>query len=341
MSVAFGELFAGIRAPASSSVRSPFFAVVPVPHHPRYFVGKDSDSLACVLVSTIDASNPPHPPIRLENLDANFAMRCRIRHKGESHRDSVYTVIRCRSSDREVVQYFLSVCEAVLDIIGDHPSNSQLANAVNQLAAIFEHIRKPSTRPLNGLFGELFLLLQSSDLGSALAAWRSSGSATFDFSQADVRLDIKASTRRRRVHTFSYDQCNPPSETLVLVASLFSEQSSGGTSLHDIIKTIEGRVSSHADLVFKLHRTVADTLGCDLTKGLAQQYDTHLAASSLAFFWMDDVPAIRGKLPDAVSNVHFQSDLTALHPVSVVELRDRSPVLDKLLPKVTPTENLA
>ena len=259
-------------------------------------------------------------------------MRCHLKKARDRERVGTFNVIRCRDSDRETTRYFLSVCEAILRMLGDQPTRAEIATAVNQMAAIFQKIRRPPTRPLNGLFGELYLILRSGNAVRALAKWRVNESARFDFLDGNVRLDVKAAGSRSRIHTFSYEQCNPPSGTVAVVASLHAEQVSGGVSLLSVLNQIEARVSAHADLVLKLHETVASTLGASLNDSLSRCFDLHLAESSLRFFSVEDVPAIRGPLPSGVSNVHFRSDLSDLPPISIEALIDREPIFWDLLP---------
>ena len=332
MPTELADIFEGICPPSAEPSDKPLYAVMPVPGHSSYFVGKDRESLACLLVSTSDQTGRPHPPIRLENLDAQFELRCHLKKAREPGREGTFTVIRCRDSDSETTRYFLSICDTILRMLGDQPTRAQIATAVNRLAAIFQRIRQPPARPLNGLFGELYVLLCSGNAVRALAAWRADENARFDFSDGDVRLDVKAAGGRSRQHTFSYEQCNPPSGTVAVVASLHAEQAAGGASLRSVINHIEARVSAHADLVLKLHETVAATLGASLNDGLSRRFDMRLAESSLRFFSLEDVPAIRGPLPVGVSDVHFRSNLSALPPVSIEALIDRDPVFWDLLP---------
>ncbi len=334
MFAGLADIFEGIQAPFSESSDSPLYAIMPVPGHVSYFVGKDRESLACLLVSTSDRTGRPHPPIRLESLDAQFELHCRLKKSGEPEQEGHFTVIRCRESDGETTRYFLSVCETILCMLGDNPTRGDVATAVNRLAAIFQKIRQPPARSLNGLFGELYFLLRSGNAVRALTAWRVDENARFDFADGDARLDVKATGGRNRVHTFSYEQCNPPSGTVAVVASMHVEQISGGSSLLSIIGQIESRISGHADLVLKLHETVVATLGASLNDGLSRRFDMRLAEASLQFFDLEVVPAIRGSLPAGVSDVHFRSDLSALASLSVEALIDRDPVFWDLLPRV-------
>lgn len=326
------DILDSIDSPSTEPTDKPLYAVMPVAGYHNYFVGKDKESLACLLIATGKPTGKSHPPIRLESLDAQFELPCRVTRTNKHGREGTFTVIRCRNGDRKMTRYFLSVCEAILRVLGETPTRSQIARAVNRLAAIFQKIRQPSARPLNGLFGELYLLLRSSNAAAALSAWRANDHARFDFSVDDVRMDVKATSSRNRIHTFSYDQCNPPSGTVAAVASLHAEQAAGGVSIVSILNQIESRVSFNADLVFKLHETIASTLGANLNSCLQRRYDLRLAETSLKFFNLQDVPAIRGPLPDGVSAVHFRSDLSRLQPTSIEILIDRDPKFWELLP---------
>ena len=326
------DLFSTIGAPEGATLNGPRYAARPIPSHPGYFIGKDRESLACLLISTNDRADRPRPPLRLESLDAQFDVRCHLKETDVPEREGMFSVIRCRESDTDTTRYFLSVCDTLVRVLGDRPTRSMIAKSVNRLADIFQRVRCPQIRSLSGLFGELYLILRSRSAVTTLEAWRTSESDRFDFSWGDVRMDVKAASGRTRVHTFSYEQCNPPSGTVGAVVSLYVEQAAGGSSVDSILGQIEARVFDSVDLVLKLYETVATTLGASLSESLSRRFDVRLAESSLRIFNLEDVPAIRGPLPAGVSDVHFRSDLSALLPVSIRTLIDRNPSFWDLLP---------
>ena len=327
------HIFEAIAPPQGDDPDQPLYAVMPVPDYESYFVGKDRESHACLLVATVDRAERRPPPIRLESLDVQFELRCQLRKDQEPDREGTFTVIRCRSLDPETIRYFLSVCETVLRMVGDKPAQRAVASAVHRLADIFQKMHKPPTRPVNGLFGELYLLRRSGNPVRTLKAWRMDETARFDFADGEIRLDVKATGGRVRTHTFSYEQCNPPPGTTAVAASLFVERTPGGVALRSLIDQIESIVAAHPDLVLKLHEVVTATLGTSLTEALAATFDVKLADSSLRFFSLLDVPAIREPLPAGVSDVHFRSDLSKLPTLSVQSLVDQDPVFWDLLPR--------
>ena len=333
MVVGLESIFESIRPPAGENSTAAVYSVLPIPGFENYLLGKDRESHACFLVDTADGTARPQPPIRLESLDAQFALRCQLRKGDIPDREGRFTVVRCRSLEPQTIRYFLSVCETVLRIIGDYPQQRAIASTVHRLAAILQKIRKPPTRPVLGLFGELFLVSRSGNPAKALEAWRTDEAARFDFTDGDVRLDVKTTSGRTRAHSFSYDQCNPPPNTFAVVASMFVERVASGLTLGDLCEEIEASISRHPDLVFKLHEVLATTLGNSIAESLEIGFDEKLAHSSLTFFDLRLVPAIRGQLPEGVSDVHFRADLSALSDLSVSELIDKEPLFWDLLPR--------
>ena len=326
------SLFDSITPPSLDGQERPLFAVKPVPQYPRHYIGKNLDSLACLLIATNEGKERAIPSIRLEALDVQFDLVCHVKTDMQPVREGTFTVIQCRSPEKETVSYFLSICETILRLLGDSPTRAAISTAVNRLAAIFAKLQQPPSRSLNGLFGELFVIRCAANPRRALNAWRTDDKARFDFSDGDVRIEVKTTSKRVRAHSFSYEQCNPPIGTHAIVASLFVERAAAGISLRDVISQIEKHATGDADLIFKLHDIIAATLGSTLREALSIGFDEHLARSSLQLFELDQVPAIRGDFPTGVSEIHFRSDLTSMAPVSPHVLIDRDHVFWDLLP---------
>jgi Putative PD-(D/E)XK family member, (DUF4420) len=325
MAGALFDIFASLSpVPAAQSER-PAYGVGAVPGKAGYLVGKDREGAACLLISGAGRGLRKRAPIRLENLEVAFGLDCIVRQGSRSSED-VFTVIRCRNDQNSVVRYFFSVGEAVIGMLGDSPTETAIATAVNRLAQIFQRLQKPAGQAVTGLLGELIFIRESSAPRRMVAAWRAVETSRFDFSSGDVRIDVKAATGRIRSHVFAYDQCNPPPGTVALAASLFIEQASGGTALRDVLGAIEARAGGDAGYLLKLHEIVADTLGSGLSEAMTYRFDERLAVSSLQLFDLRMIPGLRGTLPPGVSDVHFRADLSACTPTSKHELAAAHPV---------------
>jgi hypothetical protein len=298
-----------------------------------HLIGKDREGRACLLIAVVDQPGRLQSPIRLENLDVQFDLRCHLRRDLQQDQVGTFTVVRCRSSDGETVRYFLTVCEVILHVIGDRPQSREVSLAVHRLAAIFQKAEAPPTRPVNGLFGELYLIWRSGDPVAAVAAWRMDEGARFDFSNKNIRLEVKTTSGRRREHIFTYEQCNPPPGTFAVIASMFAERAPGGIGIGSLLEDIGMMLATHSDLLLKLHETVVGTLGASLSEALSIEFDAKVADSSLKFFKLGDIPALRDPLPSGISDVHFRSDLSGCPTTSVHALCDQDPTLKDLLPR--------
>jgi hypothetical protein len=324
-------IFESLNAPVSEPSGRPRFSVAPLPGRSDSFVGKDPEGKACVLVKVPGTARVPRAPILFESLEVLFDVPVLISTRGKDEQDTVI-IVRCRVLEREITSYFLSVCDSILRLLPPSPEQAAIANAINRLAFIFRKLQQPPVRSLNGLFGELLLIRQSRNPTFALSAWRIQQTSRFDFSASDVRLDVKTAAGRVRAHTFSFDQCNPPSGTLAVAASLFVERASGGISLQELVTEIEHLCASSLEPVVRLHDVISETLGSSLPEALTARFDRRLAESSLQFYDVQDIPAIRGEPPPGVTDIHFRSDLSMVRPSVVEDLAQRNPTILEFLP---------
>lgn len=327
------ELHQSIVIPNPCDPSHPQFAVLPLPNNGGVFVGKDENGFACLLVQTTGAPRNHHPPIRLKNLDVRFSIFCYVDYCKSGWEKKKFTVIRCLRPDRETIHYFFSICETLVGIIGVNPNQNELASAVNQLAAIFRKLDKMPTGKVIGILGELLIIWQSSDPIQTISSWRVQDSARYDFSDGNFHLEVKAAAGSTRKHNFSYDQCNPQAGTLVLVASLFTERSPKGVTLAGLIVQIEERLNGDSDSLFKLHDTIATTLGSALPEALGFVFDLERSISSVRFFNVLDIPALREPLPFGIYQVRFTSDLSIPPPAPIKELSRDFPSIWNFLPK--------
>jgi hypothetical protein len=98
--------------------------------------------------------------------------------------------------------------------------------------------------------------------------------------------------------------------TNVVVASLFVERSTGGTSLGQLWDTVRSDVSANADLRLKVDEICLRSLGNSWLDARAISFDPQLAKQSLAFYDVQDIPRVGSQLPSGITEVRFRSDLS-------------------------------
>lgn len=321
MTASLVELFTEIGPPSgpTNDVHR-LYSVREVPGVANYFVGIDVQSRAVLLVATDGGRRDRPAPIRLARLDVRFDIPCHITQNATTIERRRFTVIRCLDTDADTVEYFLSVCDAIVHTLGDCPTQTQIRAAVHRLVSIFQRTHTPSRATVNGLFGELYVISRSRSARQLLAAWRDDPAARFDFVEDEARLEVKTTSRRVRSHVFSYEQCNPPPGTVAVIASMHVERVSRGLTLKAVVEKVGERVGQRTDLALKLHEIVAATLGGGLSSALAVAFDEALIRTSLRYFDLTALPAIRGRLPEGVSNVLFRVDLSRSKDIALGSL---------------------
>ena len=69
MPLALGPLFEGLPVPSADRL---LYSVANIPGYPAYFIGKDNNAHACLLIAAPDKESRRHVPIRLESLEVTF-----------------------------------------------------------------------------------------------------------------------------------------------------------------------------------------------------------------------------------------------------------------------------
>ncbi|MEP9373863.1 PD-(D/E)XK motif protein [Mesorhizobium sp. KR1-2] len=327
--VSLAELLASVE-PLAHGTDDGSFRVRSIPGYACHYVGRNNMGQASLLLGSGPGSF--HAPVRLAMLEARFGNRHHIHTVDGGERQELLSVITCISHDAQAQAYFLHVCETILRIVGPNPALQDIVQVYQRLIELFRHLSRPAFRSLNGLLGELCLIAASRDVRATVAAWRSTDIDRFDFSTGNVRLDVKASGERLRVHHLSAEQCQPPAGTVGLLASLFIEGSGGGQSLRELVAAIEAALAGNDDLILKVQETIAETLGESLPTAMGARFDDHLARASLRFYDLAAVPAVRDGVPAEVSQVHFRSDLSRTEPLSESDVLAMSETAFQFMP---------
>ncbi|MHB0664175.1 PD-(D/E)XK motif protein [Roseomonas mucosa] len=269
------------------------------------------------------AAGGPRPGnIRLSGMNATFGVNCTIAVGDGPPDERRMSILEC-TADADAVPLFAESAGTFLRLLGEAPTMAEAAVAVARFASIFSSLTRPSRQSVTGLIGELMLLLLASDPAGAIGCWRVSPNDRFDFVGSDARVECKATSGGARVHSFSWEQCSPP-DGATLAASIRVESAGGGMSVSTLLDRIEARLLGHPDAAARLRETVASTMGRSLPQVLGTTFDEALCRTSLLWFDLRDIPAIRGDLPPGVSGLRFSSDLSGAQPVSPMLLAETS-----------------
>ena len=287
------------------------YSALTVPGSGGHMVALSATGMPGLLIQTVPGGTKP-PRIQLSGLNASFGVACTVAVDGSAPQERSISILECTAPE-EIRPIFAEIGGSFLRLLGENPTMVQTAAAVTRFAAIFASLTRPSRQSVTGLIGELMLLALSSDASAAINCWRASQTDHFDFVAPDARVECKASSSGMRLHSLSWEQCNPPPGP-ALVASLFVDSAGGGTSVRELLARIENRLSATPEAAARLRETVAATMGAALRPCLDVRFDEAVCHASLQWFDLRDVPAIRGEMPAGISSVRFTSNLGAAAP---------------------------
>ena len=303
------ELFHQLKTPAEEVGRGQCFSVISLPGKPNIKLAKNIDDAPCILIHTNSEYSQEYlAPILLENLMIEFDLECLVYHQDSSVEKNRFSVIICREKTPFIINYFFQVMISVFDTIEENPTNLNIHDALMAVVDLFRCLGQPPKKSTQGLWAELFVIMHSSSPNILIEAWHTTPEDRYDFCAGSFRIEVKSSSQRIRKHHFSLEQLNPPSNTSLLIASVFVERVGGGISINELMEKIKTKINGQPMLIFQLEKIIAQTLGNGLQNGLSERFDYELAENSLRFYDYRVLPSINPNLPSGVSEVKFTSD---------------------------------
>lgn len=270
--------------------------------------------------------------INLDMISVLFNQPCRLKlDVGNKVIDGNYTIIALKTENIDFVDYFIDIFQIVLDRIGEYPNPQVLGGEIEKLVELFRHFSYPPKNTVQGLWAELFVIERSHNPEYLIKSWHVDANSTYDFDDGKDKIEVKSTSKPKRVHHFSLNQLLPNNSADLIVASVFVVQTGMGKTIFNLKELIERRVSS-IELKFKLNDLIMRILGSDFAKAYDFHFDYQLATEEYCFFHYKDIPAIDVKnIPSQVSNVHFECDLTGCVPIAnIVEKCPSSPLINSL-----------
>jgi hypothetical protein len=293
--------------------------VVQVPGYDSYLLARDSVGAPAIIIRHVHEGSGLMR-VELQHLRVLHGVRCQIDFPdGQEEVDDV-SLIRC-GADPDLEAVFLRLMGGLIPEFGD-PSPDAMAQLIAHLVDLFRALSQPPRKSIQGLWGELLMIVSSIEPITLLTAWHVDPSDMYDFNIGHLRIEVKTSASRRRTHHFRLEQLQPPAGAEVAICSLITERAGGGVTIADLVTEIEVRLSNRPDLIVRVETVVAETLGSEWRSSAHITFDREVARDSIRFIPVAKVPSIPADaLPEGVSNVHFEVRLDAIQGISPDEQR--------------------
>ncbi|NLR82905.1 PD-(D/E)XK motif protein [Chitinophaga eiseniae] len=313
------ELYDTLSIPESNKV----FNAITIPNYPQFRLAVDIEGNAVLLLSvTKRTKDISLKNFRFKHLQLEQNIECKI-SENKISRLETFTVITFKSADRNLQEYFLRIAETLVKTIGANPTQQQVVDSLKKFVEVFKALTDIPTNTVYGLWAELFLIDNAKNPHALLNFWHNTPEEKFDFNAGIERIEVKSSSTFERKHTFSSEQLNPPSDTQVLIASIFVKQHNSGINIQQLIDSISEKVGNDHNQIDKLHGLVCKTLANTLEHSIGIKFDYEIAKQSLRFYKHQDIEKIEQiHIPDNVFDVHYKSDLSQIVPVDTLGFQD-------------------
>jgi hypothetical protein len=283
------------------------FRVGSIPLIRNHRIGVTQNEQPVFFIKCVDSENVKSIDSNLEFISVQFNRICLLESDNDRI-EGVYSIISLKSDSIELQQYFLDVVYLIIKKISDTPLLKDLKIEVDKLINLFSKLSDPPVKTIQGLWAELLLIEQSSNPDYLVLSWHNSKFDKFDFNDGSDKLEVKSTSKSRRIHTFSNEQLCVNAN--LIIVSVITVQTGIGMSIFDLIELIEYRIKDR-ELCFRLNEIIAQTLGKDFEKSFDVFYDYNLAVDSIRYYYSEDVPSINStSIPSQISNVKFDCDLT-------------------------------
>lgn len=286
------------------------FSIANLPKIKNHKIGLSKDELPLFFIKCEEVSTAKVLDYNLEFISIHFNQKCQLKAKDKKVTEGNYTIIALKTHSVDLQEYFLNILYIVALKLPEIAKLMELKIEVENLIILFTKFSKLPTKTIQGLWAELLIIEQSIDPIYLVTAWHVSPADKFDFNDGIDKIEVKSTTKSRRIHNFSLEQLNPNKNSKLIIASVFAVETGKGYSIFDLMKSIDDRIKN-IDVLKKINEVIIGTLGSDFEKSFEYFFDYQLARDSLAFFESETIPKINTTLIDKdVSNVHFDSDLT-------------------------------
>lgn len=254
------------------------------------------------------------PSINLNMINIQYTQNCNLKINDYSIH-SCYTIVRLKSVDPDLIRYYVDIMTLILTKIGDTPKQSHLVNELKTLVNLFRLLSNAPINSVQGLWAELFVILQSSNPSYLIKSWHVSVNDVYDFNDGFNKIEVKSTTKKQRVHHFSNEQLTPNKNSLLAVCSVMMSNTGQGKTVFDLKDSIEEKLD--IDDRLRLNELIIKTLGCDFEKAIETFFDYQKALDSYKIYNGSDIPKIDIQtLPDVISNLHYDCDLSDVKEAS-------------------------
>lgn len=253
----------------------------------------------------------------LELISIQYNKECRLCSNDDFAEEGNYTLILLKSDISEIQKYFIDVIYLAIEKLSPIPSVAEINSEINQLIELFRSFSKPPIKTIQGIWAEMLVIEQAKNIDYLVQSWHATPSSIFDFNDGIDKIEVKCTSKDKRIHRFSLSQLELIPSSKLLIVSVMTQETGIGTNIFNLRDKIF--VSLHdKSLIDKVDYILSKTLGKDIQKSGNYYFDYHLAIDYLQYFDAQSIPSIdNSHIPAQISGVKFDCDLTGINTVDL------------------------
>lgn len=298
-----------------SSIENDSFSIAGLPSIKNHKIGVSQTGQPMFFIKCDDSFAIGLLDSNLEFIAVQFNRQCLLINEEKQKEEGIYTILLLKTDSFDLQEYFLEVVFILIKNLPEQPTLNELKIEMGKLINLFNKFSKTPIKTVQGLWAELLVIEQAKDCDYLIQSWHKSIYDTHDFNNGTDKIEVKSTTKNRRVHSFSMDQLKPNEDSKLIIVSILITEIGIGSSIFDLINKIEKKIRNK-DLIFQINEVVAETLGRDFEKAFDIFYDYQLAKNSIEYYDSIDIPIINfNNIPSNIMNIRFDCDLTDVRTI--------------------------
>lgn len=299
------------------------FAIAALPSIKNHKLGISLSGQPMFFIKCDERTKAKSLDTNLEFISVQFNRQCQLINNKGKIEEGTYTIISLKSDSDYLQEYFLKIVFVLVKNLTEKPLLKDLKIEIEKLINLFTKFSKPALKTIQGLWAELLIIEQSKNPDYLIKSWHNATSDKFDFNDGNDKIEVKSTTKSRRIHNFSLEQLVPNTKSKLIVTSILTIETGTGTSVFDLVQLIESRIIDQS-LIYRMNEIVASTLGKDFEKAFDIYFDYKFSVDSIQHYESVDIPTINiSSIPSNILNVRFDCDLTDVRTANKTRIKSK------------------
>lgn len=245
----------------------------------------------------------------------NLFLKSNVKLEINSQTIGMFHILTCISGEIKIQKDFKRICNYIFVETNEARSSDEVTALFYSLQNVFSETNDKDTQSLQiGLFGEYIALLKLVETNNKAAVdkWHKNYSSRHDIEIDEfVRIEIKTTTKSKRIHRFNHDQISRDNLKIFVISNVI-ELSEMGTSLYKLSLTMMSLFSDYEKKL--LIEQLINRCGIsEHNQGITSNLDDCLNNCNL--YEDRDIPKLSIHYNNSITNIAYDIDFSSVAEV--------------------------